>query len=87
MAKSGLLFEDWQQVKAIYYGMISHLDHHLGRVLDALESTGRVDDPFERNAVERELLEEALCTLYILPVRHQNPAPIPKKWIRRANQS
>ena len=231
MKYSDLKPADWQQVKAIYYGMISHLDHHLGRVLDALESTGqteqtilvfvtdhgeylgdhgfvgkgyhfepviktpliyngpgiqsgecasgiastvdiaptildlcgvdepvgvhgisqadllevggvskrntaitendddlagekmrtltrsdwkltyytgreygelydRTNDPEERNnlwflpehreirnELERELLEEVLCTLDILPVRHQKPVPIPKKWIPRANQS
>jgi arylsulfatase A-like enzyme len=29
---------------ANYYGMISHIDHHLGRVLDALEAGGLLQD-------------------------------------------
>lgn len=29
---------------ADYYGMISHLDYHIGRLLDRLEETGRLDD-------------------------------------------
>ena len=28
---------DWQQVKAIYYGMVSLVDHSIGRILDALD--------------------------------------------------
>ena len=32
--------EDWQQVKAIYYGMISLVDENVGRILAALKETG-----------------------------------------------
>jgi arylsulfatase A-like enzyme len=32
--------EDWQQVKAIYYGMVSLLDHSIGRILDAVDRHG-----------------------------------------------
>lgn len=39
--------EDWAEVVATYYGMVSRVDAHLGRVLDAVERTGRE----ERTAV------------------------------------
>ena len=29
---------------ALYYGLISHLDHHIGRVVQSLERTGQIDD-------------------------------------------
>jgi len=32
--------EDWQQVKALYYGMVSLLDENIGRILSALSTTG-----------------------------------------------
>jgi arylsulfatase A-like enzyme len=33
-----------RHVRPTYYGLIAQLDHHLGRVLDALEALGRSDD-------------------------------------------
>jgi arylsulfatase A-like enzyme len=33
-----------KQQYATYYGLISHLDHHIGRILDTLEKTGQADD-------------------------------------------
>ncbi len=33
-----------QQQYATYYGLISHLDHHIGRVLDTLKNTGQADN-------------------------------------------
>ena len=36
--------EDWQQVKAIYYGMISLIDENVGRILKALEETGLAEN-------------------------------------------
>ncbi len=35
---------DWQQVKALYYGMVSLIDHNVGRILDALDSSGLAQD-------------------------------------------
>jgi len=35
--------EDWQQVKAIYYGMVSLIDENIGKILNALKETG-LDD-------------------------------------------
>ena len=32
--------EDWRQVKAIYYGMVSLIDENIGKILNALEETG-----------------------------------------------
>ena len=29
---------------ALYYGLISHLDYHIGRVIQSLERTGQIDD-------------------------------------------
>ena len=29
---------------ALYYGLVSHLDHHIGRVIHALDRTGQIDD-------------------------------------------
>ena len=34
----------WQEMKALTYGMISHVDAEIGRVLDALESSGASDN-------------------------------------------
>ncbi|MBZ0297377.1 MAG: sulfatase-like hydrolase/transferase, partial [Anaerolineae bacterium] len=34
---------DWQQVKAIYYGMISLIDDQIGRILDTLDDQGLTD--------------------------------------------
>ncbi len=36
--------EDWRQVKAIYYGMISLIDHSIGRVCAALDRLGLQDN-------------------------------------------
>jgi len=36
--------EQLREIIALTYGMISLLDHHVGRILDALESTGLADD-------------------------------------------
>lgn len=33
-----------RRMKELYYGAISHIDHHLGRVLDSLEQTGQLDN-------------------------------------------
>lgn len=33
-----------RQHVADYYGMISHLDHHIGRILQTLQQTGRAED-------------------------------------------
>jgi len=33
-----------KQQYATYYGLISHLDHHIGRVLDTLEKTGQAEN-------------------------------------------
>jgi arylsulfatase A-like enzyme len=41
---AGYTLEDWQTIKAIYYGMISQLDHHVGQILEALEQSGHADD-------------------------------------------
>ncbi len=35
---------DWQQVKALYYGMVTLIDHNVGRILDALEASGLAQD-------------------------------------------
>ena len=35
---------DWGRVKAAYYGMISLVDHHIGRVLKALKDKGIEDE-------------------------------------------
>ena len=36
--------EDWQQVKAIYYGMVSLVDRSIGRILHALEQLGMTEN-------------------------------------------
>jgi len=41
---SNYSLEDWQTIKAIYYGMISQMDHQVGQILDALEKSGHADD-------------------------------------------
>ncbi len=33
--------EDWRRIKAFYYGMISHVDDQIGRLLAALEASGQ----------------------------------------------
>ncbi|MFJ2776279.1 sulfatase-like hydrolase/transferase [Kitasatospora sp. NPDC087315] len=35
--------EQWREVTATYYGMVSRLDHHLGRVMSAVERAGAAD--------------------------------------------
>ncbi len=41
------LTEDhWQEIRRVYYAMISRVDHQLGRILDALELTGEADNTF-----------------------------------------
>lgn len=36
--------DDWRQVKAIYYGMVSLVDHSVGRILDAVSRLGMNDN-------------------------------------------
>lgn len=36
--------DDWRQVKAIYYGMVSLVDHSVGRILDAVDRAGMNDN-------------------------------------------
>ncbi|MFQ6115440.1 MAG: sulfatase-like hydrolase/transferase [bacterium] len=36
--------DDWRELIAVYYGMISHADYEFGRVLDALEETRQLDN-------------------------------------------
>lgn len=36
--------DDWKQVKAIYYGMVSLVDYSVGRILDALDRLGMNDN-------------------------------------------
>jgi arylsulfatase A-like enzyme len=33
----------WRQARATYFGLITELDHHIGRVLDALEQSGEAE--------------------------------------------
>jgi arylsulfatase A-like enzyme len=45
--KYGITWVDphvWQEVAAVYQGMVSRLDHHVGRIVDALETIGASDD-------------------------------------------
>lgn len=37
-------WQDWLPIVRLYYAIIAELDHHIGRVLDALEASGRADD-------------------------------------------
>ncbi len=37
-------WEQWQPVVRLYYGIITELDHHLGRVLDTLDRLGLAED-------------------------------------------
>lgn len=37
-------WEQWQPVVRLYYGIITELDHHIGRVLDTLDALGLADD-------------------------------------------
>lgn len=36
--------ETWREITAIYYAMVSRMDHHLGRVLAAVDAIGAADD-------------------------------------------
>ena len=36
--------EDFREIRAVYYGMISRLDHHLGLLLDKLKERGLYED-------------------------------------------
>lgn len=36
--------ETIRRVTALYYGTISHMDHHIGRILEALKATGHYDN-------------------------------------------
>lgn len=35
--------ENWREIVATYYGMVSRVDHHFGRVLDAVDANGATD--------------------------------------------
>ncbi|HAA76879.1 TPA: sulfatase [Candidatus Latescibacteria bacterium] len=35
---------DIRDLRAVYYGMVSLMDHHIGRILDRLESHGTIDE-------------------------------------------
>ncbi len=35
---------EFQRMKAAYYGMISHIDHHIGRILNVLEETDQLEN-------------------------------------------
>jgi len=37
-------WEQWQPVVRLYYGIITELDHHIGRVLDTLDQLGLAED-------------------------------------------
>jgi arylsulfatase len=36
--------EHWQEMIALTYGMITHVDDEIGRIVDALERTGELED-------------------------------------------
>ena len=36
--------DDWQEIRRVYYAMISRVDHQLGRILEALQRTGEADN-------------------------------------------
>ncbi len=36
--------QQWQEITRVYYGMVSRVDHQLGRVMSALDKTGMRDD-------------------------------------------
>jgi arylsulfatase A-like enzyme len=42
--RPSLRAEEIAQLRAVYYGMISLMDHHIGRLLDRLEADGTIDD-------------------------------------------
>jgi arylsulfatase A-like enzyme len=35
---------EWQKIKAFYYGMISHIDDEIGRIIKTLENRGMLDN-------------------------------------------
>lgn len=37
-------WEDWQPIVRLYYGIITEMDHHIGRVLDTLDQLGIAND-------------------------------------------
>lgn len=37
-------WEDWQPIVRLYYGIITEMDHHIGRVLDTLDALGLADN-------------------------------------------
>lgn len=37
-------WEQWQPIVRLYYGIITEMDHHIGRVLDTLERLGLAED-------------------------------------------
>jgi arylsulfatase A-like enzyme len=34
---------DWTEIVATYYGMVSRIDHHFGRIEDAVAKTGSAE--------------------------------------------
>ena len=36
--------DETRALRAVYYGMVSLMDHHIGRILDRLEADGTIDD-------------------------------------------
>jgi arylsulfatase A-like enzyme len=36
--------DEWTEIRRVYYGMVSRVDHQLGRVMAALESSGELDN-------------------------------------------
>lgn len=38
--------EQWREIRAVYYGMISRLDSQVGRLLDGLQANGSADNTF-----------------------------------------
>lgn len=36
--------EEWREIQAVYFGMVSRMDHHFGRVIAALDAHGLGDD-------------------------------------------
>lgn len=38
--------EDWREVRAVYFGMVTKLDEQVGQVLEALKAQGMYDDAF-----------------------------------------
>ena len=36
--------DEWRAMRNVYYGLVSEVDHHIGRVIDCLRATGLLDD-------------------------------------------